>query len=321
MILSEKIVDLRKKSGMSQEELAEKLNVSRQSVSKWESAQSIPDLNRILDLSRIFGVTTDYLLKDDAQEPEYSSDTPEAELQLSLSDAQDYLQKTRTFAKALTLSVALFVLCPVPLLFLSAAQEFHVLPLVGNAAVGIGLLFLLLFVVSGLAILLPHALRHQKYALKLQQPFELAYGVEGVLREQATASEPHFVRAVVVSVVLFVLSVAPLFLAMIVGDDKSLAFALPLLFPIVAAGLCVLLPRAIEKGTYDLLLGCRNPSYQEREQFHDKIGGIYWPLIVVIYLAWSFLSGNWAFTWIVWPISAVLFAVVIAIADLIKKQR
>ena len=59
MILAEKISEERKKNGWSQEELAEKLSVSRQSVSKWESGQSVPDLNRILELGRIFGVTTD----------------------------------------------------------------------------------------------------------------------------------------------------------------------------------------------------------------------------------------------------------------------
>ena len=65
MILADKIIQLRKKNGWSQEELAEKLNVTRQSVSKWESAQSIPDLQKILQLSQIFEVSTDYLLKDE----------------------------------------------------------------------------------------------------------------------------------------------------------------------------------------------------------------------------------------------------------------
>ena len=60
MILAEKIVSLRKKAGWSQEELAEKLDVTRQSVSKWESAQSIPDINKILQMSTLFGVSTDY---------------------------------------------------------------------------------------------------------------------------------------------------------------------------------------------------------------------------------------------------------------------
>ena len=65
MILADKIIKLRKKNGMSQEELAEKINVSRQSVSKWEGAQSIPDLDKIIQMSELFGVTTDYLLKND----------------------------------------------------------------------------------------------------------------------------------------------------------------------------------------------------------------------------------------------------------------
>ena len=64
MILADKIIRLRKKNGWSQEELAEKMQVSRQAVSKWEGAQTIPDLEKILMLSRLFGVTTDYLLKD-----------------------------------------------------------------------------------------------------------------------------------------------------------------------------------------------------------------------------------------------------------------
>ena len=62
MILSEKIIMLRKKYGWSQEELAERLDISRQSVSKWESGASIPDLERIVSMSQLFGVTTDYLL-------------------------------------------------------------------------------------------------------------------------------------------------------------------------------------------------------------------------------------------------------------------
>ena len=67
MIFADKVIALRKKAGCSQEELAERLNVSRQSVSKWESAQSVPDIDRILQMSRLFGVTTDYLLKDDME--------------------------------------------------------------------------------------------------------------------------------------------------------------------------------------------------------------------------------------------------------------
>ena len=64
MNLNQKITQLRNDNNWSQEELAEKLNVSRQSVSKWESGQSKPDLDKIVVLSNIFDVSTDYLLKD-----------------------------------------------------------------------------------------------------------------------------------------------------------------------------------------------------------------------------------------------------------------
>lgn len=70
MKLSEKIVRLRKINGWSQEDLAEKINVSRQAVSRWEGAIAQPDAMNILQLSKVFGVTTDYLLND-----EYESDS------------------------------------------------------------------------------------------------------------------------------------------------------------------------------------------------------------------------------------------------------
>ena len=73
MILADKIMTLRKKAGWSQEELAQQLNVTRQSVSKWEGAQSVPDLDKIVQMSRIFGVSTDYLLKDELEELEPAS--------------------------------------------------------------------------------------------------------------------------------------------------------------------------------------------------------------------------------------------------------
>ena len=69
MKLADKIVALRKKNGLSQEELAEKLQVSRQAISRWEVGSALPDAHNILQLSKLFEVSTDYLLNE-----EYSSD-------------------------------------------------------------------------------------------------------------------------------------------------------------------------------------------------------------------------------------------------------
>ncbi len=75
MTLGEKILSLRTARDMSQDDLAEKLEVSRQSVSKWETGQSTPDLDKIIKLADLFGVSVDELVRDvDAPQPQ-----PEAE--------------------------------------------------------------------------------------------------------------------------------------------------------------------------------------------------------------------------------------------------
>ena len=63
MNIADRIQVLRKTKGISQEDLADKVGVSRQAVSKWESEQSIPDLDKVIIMSEFFGVTTDYILK------------------------------------------------------------------------------------------------------------------------------------------------------------------------------------------------------------------------------------------------------------------
>ncbi len=71
MTLGEKIYSLRVKNGLSQEAFGEKLGVSRQSVSKWETDQSVPELDKIVMISELFTVTTDYLLKESVAEPAF----------------------------------------------------------------------------------------------------------------------------------------------------------------------------------------------------------------------------------------------------------
>lgn len=73
MKLSEKIIKLRKANGWSQEDLAEKLNVSRQAISRWENGTALPDAQNILQISTLFRVTTDYLLHDNDEVSDVSN--------------------------------------------------------------------------------------------------------------------------------------------------------------------------------------------------------------------------------------------------------
>ena len=88
MKLSDKLVKLRKINGWSQEGLAENLNVSRQAISRWESGTAQPDASNVLNLSKLFGVTADYLLND-----EYESDLDVPVVKQTKSDAKDKIRK------------------------------------------------------------------------------------------------------------------------------------------------------------------------------------------------------------------------------------
>lgn len=88
MKLTDKLVKLRKTNGWSQEDLAEKLNVSRQAISRWESGTSQPDASNVLNLSKLFGVTADYLLND-----EFDSDFDVPVVRQTKSDAKDKINK------------------------------------------------------------------------------------------------------------------------------------------------------------------------------------------------------------------------------------
>lgn len=96
MKFEEKLMMLRKSRGMSQEDLAEKLQVSRQAVSRWESGATWPDVPNLIQLSDLFGVTTDYLAREECEEKkEESAETNTPEQDKTESDMVKYQKALR----------------------------------------------------------------------------------------------------------------------------------------------------------------------------------------------------------------------------------
>ncbi len=151
MILADKIVRLRKKIGWSQEELAEKMNVSRQAISKWESAGSIPDLNKILKLSEIFGVSTDYLVKDDIEESEENilEDFDDEIRKITLEEAQEYVENKKNAARTIGKGALLSIYAIIPLLLLAALAEHPDANISDEITVAIGVMIMLLIISLG----------------------------------------------------------------------------------------------------------------------------------------------------------------------------
>ena len=114
MNLGDKIHQLRKVNGMSQEELAIQLTISRQAISKWELGESVPDTENVLQLSKLFGVSTDYLLND---EYESDKDIPAVMLE-NKSVSSKHKSKLKKISLAL-ICVGAFLMIIIPMLTLS----------------------------------------------------------------------------------------------------------------------------------------------------------------------------------------------------------
>lgn len=331
MILADKLIELRKKNGWSQEELASHLGVSRQSVSKWESGASIPDLDKILKLSALFGVSTDFLLKDSTELPpaaefEEPVDEPEsgAARILTLAQAGEYLDLVRRAAGKIALGVSLCVLSPTALILLGALSDKeggYRLP--ESVAAGIGLPFLIIMVTAAVALFLLFGRPLEAYEFLEKEPVELAYGVSGIIRKQKAAYESAHAVSLVAGIALCILSVIPLFVAAALAEDGMAVIAgLLLLFMLVACGVFLLVRSCYIQGAFQRLL--EEGDYTREKKLANKkaepLTVIYWCIVSAAYLGWSFYTMNWERTWVVWPVAAVLYGAVLGISSLIHKS-
>lgn len=326
MILADKITEERKRNGWSQEELAEKLGVSRQAVSKWESAGSVPDLQRIIQLADLFGVTTDYLLKDEIVESievpctSISSEETKPLRRVSMEEANIFLDMKRKSAPTIANATLMCIISPVLLILLSTIADDHVLNISEAVAAGVGLVFLFGMIAAAVFMFITSGMRESHMEHLEKESFETEYGVSGMVKEKRNSYESIFTRGIAIGVVLCILSVVPLVVVGIMdAPDYVCGIFTALLLIIVAVGVNMIIRVSIVKSSYDILLQEGEFSKEEKRAKRklDPFAGIYWCLATAIYLGWSFWTMKWHFTWIVWPVAGVLFAAVSGVIRLV----
>lgn len=334
MILADKITDLRKKNGWSQEELANQLGVSRQAVSKWESSSSIPDLDKIIRMSNLFEVSTDYLLKDSLEEQSDDRATLENRvvaygtneeniLQVSMETANIYLNLLQNVSSKIALGVSLCILSPVILIGLaglSAEDGGYVIS--EAAAVGVGMTALLLLIATAVGVFLIYGRKIEVYDFLEQEPIELAYGVKGLVEKEKHAYESTHSRKLVPGVVLCILSAVPIMVLAVSDENGMLAIlGVDLCLILVAIGVFLLVSTGIIYGGFQKLL--EEGDYTRCKKLENKrnnvIDKIYWCSVTAIYLGWSFITMEWERTWIIWPVAGVFYGAVIGISSVIRK--
>lgn len=333
MILAEKIIMLRKKNGWSQEDLAMKLGISRQSVSKWESTASIPDLDKLIKLSEIFGVSTDYLLKDEMEEApaEIAADEHYGEKEIvhevSLEEANQYMALTASEAIRVAAAVSVCIISPILLILLGGFSEYGSkygsVWITEDAAGGIGIIALLLMIAGPVAIFITNGMKLSKYEFLENEHISLQYGIAGIVEKKKEDFEPTYRKCIVSGTLLCIMSIIPLFAAAIFdASDMVYIYCVAALLFIVAIGVFMFVWSGSVWESYQKLLEEGDYSVQKKleNKKDDRLAQVYWCTITAIYLGISFLTTKWGITWIIWPCAGVFYAAVRGIAAMVRKE-
>ena len=331
MILADKIIENRKKNGWSQEELAEELGVSRQSVSKWEGAQAIPDMKKIVQLAELFGVSTDYLLKDDIEDAGLMvSESVELEkddtvVRVTIEDARKFLEYNEKAASPMSWGVMLCIISSVPLLVLLGLAKAEKLPFSEYTGTLLGIIIILVMVACAVTIFIFVDAKGNPFKYLVEQNIDTDYGISGMAKEGRARYESTHTRLTVIGVVLCIVSSIPLFIILISGYTSAILggalvlYGIAALLTLIGIGAKILVKTGMIQNGFNKLL--EEGEYTRLNKRASKWDGIYWTIATAIYLGWSFISGRWNFTWVVWPIAGVTFAAYKEIVKAVIKSR
>ncbi len=322
MILADKIIALRKKNGWSQEELAERLDVSRQSVSKWEGGLSVPDMNKIIGMSALFGVSTDYLLKDELEhitpsETQATDDAPQRTV--GAEEANRYLDTVKRISSRIALGVALCILSPALLLTLVAFSDpSSPCSIPEGTAVALGMAGLFVLVGAAVALFVVFGTRLLEFSYLEKEPFTLGYGVKGIVEKAMQCYQTKYLTGLTVGIVLCIFSVIPLLtMGALDAADFTLILCTAGILALCSVGVGMIVRVCYINGACLRLLQTGEFSAQSKreEKKFEAIDSAYWGIFAAIYLGISFVTMAWHLTWIVWVVAGCVFPLFRLIAD------
>lgn len=326
MIFADKLILLRKKAGWSQEELAEQMDITRQSVSKWEGAQSVPDLEKMIRLSELFGVSTDYLLKDEIEEAEQlnsSNDIPTLR-RVSMEEANAFLSIKSKTAKTIAYAAFLCILSPIALLMLGAINESTPGILNEDIAGGIGMIVLIIFAAIAAVMFILSGNKTAPFAYLEKEKFETEYGVRGMVKERKAQYKDLHTKNNIAGTCLCITALIPLFVGAIIDADNDLflTIMLSLSFLIAGVGVICFIKTGIILESYEKLLqeGEYSIENKEKPSIATAVYTAYWIIATAIYIGYSLSSNNWGQSWIIWVVAGVMFPAIIAITNAFDRK-
>ena len=321
MQTGEKLMELRKKQGWSQEELAERLGVSRQAVSKWESGQTLPDMDKVLLLSEVFGVTTDYLLKEDVM---VSGESASAGRLVPGEEAEAFLQVKKQTAGRIGLAASACILSPVCLLLLVAGHSSGAIAISSVMAAGIGLAVLLLIVAAAVYCFITCGMKTRPFHSLDAEDIRLERSVADMVRQRREAFAPAYGRQNAASACLCVVAAIPLLVAALQGDGVMLIVsALCVTLLLVAIAVYGFIRVGIVWHSMQTLLqeGEHTSGVKKNRRAIAVFSTAYWLVATAGFLILAEVDGGWQSTRLYWPVAGILFgAVMVVMAEIARRK-
>lgn len=291
MTLQEKIIKLRKKNGWSQEELADKLYVTRQAVSKWESGQSLPDVEKIVHMSKLFGVTTDYLLNDEIGTEDIIEESASNDKKiLEQADVDAFLDNARKRTKLCAIFLSLMFLSPVVFYILKLAS-------VENYKLIGGIVGIVVFAIGFTFFAIADNIASPFNYIRKEQNFILGYGIGNYLEQiKAQNKKKNDICSTISTSLLMLVAMALILLMSLYKgtsnygliSDISIVVSLIILSAVVPLSIVA----ARENNTFNLLFKKRDYS-PEKLELNKKLNFVRFIVTSVAllgYLVYMFLS-------------------------------
>lgn len=298
MSLGQNIQFLRKRENITQEEFAEKMNVSRQTVSKWESDTGFPETDKILQICELFSCSMDTLVRGSVEET-------------AVDDTEEYDRHHNRFTAAVAGACAL-ILAGVTLLL--------VLYGFGVPSAFSAMIFMV-FVVISVTILIISGISHDAYTKKHPRikPF---YKREAI--ERFDRRFPFLIalpNALILIGVIWTIGAGAILKPFYLGEDQLGAFvAAPLLF-LITVSVSIYIYAGMQKSKYDIDAYNREHARKEESPEDGKSGkwcGCIMLTATAVYLLTGFIGNLWGIAWVVFPIGGILCGIVSILFD--KKQ-
>lgn len=329
MTLANRISFHRKKLGWTQEELAQELDVSRQSVSKWESGQSQPDLNKIIKMSELFNISIDYLLKGTNESTQNTNETfskigheldniitnikskeTGEQVDIDSNYAKNYLETYELESKNIANAISISMLA-LALVIINSNNNFDSIIIII-----FGIVFLILTTIA-LFLFVKSDIHLSKYRKILNNNIELQELFKSQVNTKYEKLEKKLSKRLICATLMLTIIIIIFLISVISLTDKNVVRILPILIICASITINIIVRVKMVKYSYIMLLQPKNSINKKT----NLIKQLCWTIITLSFLMYSFSTNDWRRSWIIFPIFIVISKITDFVISLSKNKN